>query len=89
MKDLAVFPHSCVTNIMLMRLHLKITYFRGLPWWSPCDAGDVGSIPGQGTRIPHATTTELLCHGWRVHALQMQPNKFLIFNDRMKRIRGL
>jgi len=21
---------------------------------SPCNAGDVGSIPGQGTKIPHA-----------------------------------
>ena len=34
----------------------------------PCNAGDVGSIPGQGTKIPHAagqrslraTTTELV-----------------------------
>ena len=33
----------------------------------PCNAGDMGSIPGQGTKIPravgqlspHATTTEL------------------------------
>ena len=46
--------------------------FHGLPWWcsgkeSPYNAGDAGSIPGQGTRIPHAagqlspcaTTTEL------------------------------
>ena len=36
----------------------------------PCNAGDVSSIPGQGTKIPHAveqlsppaTTTELLYH---------------------------
>ena len=35
----------------------------------PSSAGDVGSIPGQGTKIPHAlgqlspctTTTELVC----------------------------
>ena len=35
----------------------------------PFNAGDVGSIPGQGTKIPHAagqlsphaTTTELMC----------------------------
>ena len=30
----------------------------GLPWWSndkvsPSNAGDAGSIPGQGTKIPH------------------------------------
>ena len=44
-----------------------------LPWWSsgkesPYNAGDAGSIPGQGTKIPHAvgqlsprtTTTELM-----------------------------
>ena len=37
---------------------------------SLCNAGDVGSIPGQGTKIPHAvvqlsphaSTTELECH---------------------------
>ena len=36
----------------------------------PCNAGDVNSIPGQGTKIPHAmeqlsppaATTELLYH---------------------------
>ena len=36
----------------------------------PCNARDVGSIPGQGTNIPHAqgqpspciTATELACH---------------------------
>ena len=31
----------------------------GLPWWSsgkesPSNAGDTGSIPGWGTKIPHA-----------------------------------
>ena len=37
----------------------------------PCNEGDVGSIPGQGTKIPHAleqlslcaTTTEPTCSG--------------------------
>ena len=35
-------------------------YFGGIPWAIavvknlPCNAGDVGSIPGQGTKIPHA-----------------------------------
>ena len=46
--------------------------FRDFPGGSmvknpPCNAGDVGSIPGQGTKVPHArgrlspsaTTTEL------------------------------
>ena len=36
----------------------------------PCNAGDVGSVPGQGTKIPHAvkepspqaTTPEPACH---------------------------
>ena len=32
----------------------------GLPWWPmfknlPSNAGDTGLIPGQGTKIPHAT----------------------------------
>ena len=44
---------------------------------------DMGSIPGQGTKIPYALeqlnppaamlslhTLELVCHNWRVHALQ-------------------
>ena len=28
----------------------------------PCSAGDVGSIPGQGTKIPRATGQLGLCH---------------------------
>ena len=27
----------------------------------PCNAGDEGSIPGWGTKIPHAGTTKPLC----------------------------
>ena len=27
----------------------------------PCNAGDVGSIPGQGTKIPHALEQLSLC----------------------------
>ena len=42
----------------------------------PCNAGDMGSIPGQGTKIPHAegqrsphtTITEPTCHTWRLCA---------------------
>ena len=38
----------------------------------PYNAGDAGSIPGQGTKIPHAveqlslhaTTTEPMCHNY-------------------------
>ena len=41
-----------------------------------CSIGHTGSIPGQGTRIPHAAeqlslgaaTPESACHDWRVHA---------------------
>ena len=43
----------------------------------PCNAGDSGSIPGQGTKIPHAVgqlspwaeTTEPTPHNPRVHVL--------------------
>ena len=28
----------------------------------PCNKGDVGSIPGQGTKIPHAAGQLSLCH---------------------------
>ena len=43
----------------------------------PSNAGDVSSIPGQGTKIPHAVgqlspcTLEPACHDWRVHVLQL------------------
>ena len=44
----------------------------------PCNAGDVGSIPGWGTKIPHAaeqlspcaTTTELVLSGAHVPQLE-------------------
>ena len=44
----------------------------------PYNAGGMGSIPGQGTKIPHAagqlspcaTTTELMCLDWRVRVPQ-------------------
>ena len=43
-----------------------------------CNAEDASSIPGRGTKIPHAvgqlspraTTTELACHNKRAHTLQ-------------------
>ena len=47
----------------------------------PSNAGDVGSIPGQGTKIPHATgqlslsatTTELTCLNERARVPPMRP----------------
>ena len=46
------------------------------------NAGDVGSIPGQGTKIPHATaqlnahttTTELFACNERFHEPQLRPD---------------
>ena len=46
----------------------------------PSNAGDTGSIPGQGTKIPHAmgqlsphaTTTELMCLNERARVPQLQ-----------------
>ena len=61
----------------------------------PSNAGDAGSIPGRGTKIPHAagqlspraTTTELMhCNG-KSRMLQLRPdtaktkNKFLNFKN--------
>ena len=44
---------------------------------TPCNTGDMGSITGQGSRIPHVTeqgpcvpTNELMCQSWRVCAPQ-------------------
>ena len=47
----------------------------------PSNAGDAGSIPGWGTKIPHAsgqlspctTTTELVCHNQSWHAATPGP----------------
>lgn len=39
----------------------------------PSNAADVGSTPGEGTKSPHAATTEPLCHKERCHALQLRP----------------
>ena len=49
---------------------------------SPSDAGDVVSIPGQGTKIPHATeqlsphstTRESVGRNKRSHVLQLRPS---------------
>ena len=39
---------------------------KGIPWWSsvktpPANAGDPGSTPSLGTKIPHATGQLSLC----------------------------
>ena len=57
--------------------HLKVVAKRDFPGGLvvrklPSNAGDAGSIPGWGTRILHVTTTELVCHDWRVHARQLK-----------------
>lgn len=44
----------------------------------PCNAGDLGSIPGRGSKVPHTSeelslcvaTTESTCHNERVHTPQ-------------------
>ena len=44
-----------------LRLFQYKSKFLGLPWWSSGKesalqhVGNMGSIPGQGTKIPHAT----------------------------------
>ena len=51
-------------------------YFGGIPWGVPvvknlpCNAGDVGSIPGQGTKIPRAAGQLSPWATTRVHVLQ-------------------
>ena len=48
----------------------------------PCSAGDIGSIPGPGTKIPHAveqlspctTTGEFMCCNERLHMPHLRPN---------------
>ena len=37
---------------------------------SPLNAGDAGSIPGQGAKIPHDTGSRHKYHSYQAHALQ-------------------
>ena len=63
--------NSCICGIDFNSEHIKWD-FPGGPVVKnlPYNAGDAGSIPGQGTKIPHATgqlspratATELVCH---------------------------
>ena len=50
---------SCQKKNILDQVNIKIQAFWDVPGSPvvknrPCNAGDVGSIPGQGARIPHA-----------------------------------
>ena len=58
---------------------------QGLPWWSsvrnpPCNAGDIGLVPGWGAMIPHAmrqlsphaTTIEPMLFNRRARVLQQK-----------------
>ena len=67
----------------------------GLPWGSSssCSAGDVRSIPGSGTKIPHTTeepslhdtTREFTRHHGRSCALQLRPGTAKYANKYLKR----
>ena len=67
-----------VTLKLLTKILCKEKNYKDFPGGSvvknpPSNAGDAGSIPGRGTKIPHATgqlslrttTTEPSCHSWR------------------------
>ena len=64
----------CSSDLSMVKF-LKIFIYWGFPCGAvvenpPSNAGDAHSIPGQGTKIPHAaghlspraTTTEFVCH---------------------------
>ena len=96
----ASFSHSLIYRksdsplVFQRRSSLKKLAFRDCPGgpvvkYPPCDAGDTGSIPGWGTKIPHAwgqlnppaTTTEPVCHSSslvshneRSQVLQLRPD---------------
>ena len=75
----------CSTSYVIREMQIKTRYgdFPGglVVKNPPSNAGDVGSIPGQGTKIPHAagklspcaTTTELACHNRRDRMPQLRP----------------
>ena len=65
---------------------------KNLPW----NAGDIGSIPGQGTKIPHATkqlslhttTREPVCHNERSCLLQLRHSPINTINIYKKEVAG-
>ena len=65
---------------------------KNLPW----NAGDIGSIPGQGTKIPHATkqlslhtiTREPVCHNEISCLLQLRHSQINTINIYQKEVAG-
>ena len=46
---------------------------------SRCNAGDTGSTPNQGTKIPHLGATKPVYHNYWAHALQRRPSWAYIY----------
>ena len=77
-------------------LFLKITHVWNFPAGKnpPCNAGDVGSIPGNETKIPHAveqlsplaTTRESVSHNERSCVTQQRPHLPQVRPDTAKEI---
>ena len=44
-----------------------------------CNAGDTGSTPDQGTKIPHLGATKLVYHNYWAHASQRRPSWACIY----------
>ena len=81
-----LFPFFVLSAVMIE--HLIFTVDKILPDCAdgpvvenqPCNAGDVGLIPGQGTKIPHAAeqpspcmaTSEPRCSGARTTTMHTQ-----------------
>ena len=66
----------CILTVPI--IYLKVLLFSDFPDGPvvknpPCNAGDVGLIPGQGTKVPHAPEpTKPTHHGQRVHEPQLR-----------------
>ena len=78
------------THILLLLKYVNKRDFPGGPVVKnlPCNAGDVGSIPGWGTKIPRATeqlnlqavTTEPMSHNW-AHEPQLEYARNKVLHD--------
>jgi len=67
--------HFCYFYILITSVRTQA--FRDLPGGPvvknrPCDAGDAGSVPGWGTKIPHAM--EQLGTPTKIPRLQLRPD---------------
>ena len=80
MTNLCLTISMITLNVNGLNTPIKKQRLSGLPWWSSGKESALqcrgrGSIPGQGTKIPHAagqlspraTTTELACASTRAH----------------------